>query len=53
MKAVKLKRKHIKALSADSKRTGLSVDALLDAILDDFLRGWRSDKRWMFYQQFK
>lgn len=50
---VKLKTKHAAELEKDSKRTGRSVDALLAAILEDFLRGWRSDKRWIFYQQTK
>jgi hypothetical protein len=53
MLKVKVKPQHAKKLAQDSKRTGRKVDDLLAAILDDFFRGWRSDKRWMFYQQFK
>jgi hypothetical protein len=53
MLKVKVKPTHAKKLAQDSKRTGRKVDDLLAAILDDFFRGWRSDKRWMFYQQFK
>ena len=52
MLKVKVKAAHQKKLAADAKRTGRKVDDLLAAILEDFFRGWRSDKRWMFYQQF-
>lgn len=50
---VKLKRSHAKKLAADSKRVKKGTGELLDCILSDFFRGWRSDKRWLFYQQFK
>lgn len=50
---VKLKLKHAKELAKDSRRTGQPVEMLIAAILEDFLRGWKSDKRWIFYQQSK
>lgn len=58
MLKVNVKQKHAKKLSEDAivlSRFGVkkSADELLTIILEDFFRGWRSDKRWMFYQQFK
>jgi hypothetical protein len=50
---VTLKPTHAKKLTADSRRTKKGADELLALILGDFFRGWRSDKRWIFYQQFK
>ncbi len=49
---VNLKPHHAKKLTADSKRTKKCADELLALILGDFFRGWRADKRWIFYQQY-
>lgn len=49
---VKLKTNHARKLAADAKKRQKGTEELLGVILEDFFRGWRSDKRWLFYQQY-
>ena len=49
---VTLKPNHAKKLAADAKRIKKGSDEVLAIILGDFFKGWTSDKRWLFYQQY-